>query len=78
MRLAKVQKPDFGKIIANMILEETKKQKPQHGEGVEGKGKKREREQEQINFSHTSSVRRGPVQFSRFRSITGAWDQWDN
>ena len=80
MRLAKVQKPDSGKIIANMILEETKKQKRQPGEGVEGKGKKREQEQEQeqTNSPHTSCSRRGPVPFPQFRSITGAWHQRDN
>ena len=78
MRFAKVQKPDFGRIIANTILEETKKQKPQHGEDVEGRGKKREREQEQIDFPHTSCVRQGPVPLSRFRSITGACHQRDN
>lgn len=41
MKLAKAQKPDFGKIIANMILEETNKWKSQRGEGVEGQGKER-------------------------------------
>ncbi len=64
MKLAKAQKPDFGKIIANMILEETNQRKSQRGEGVEGQGKERE----QINSSRASYVRRGPVPLSQCQS----------
>ena len=61
MKLAKAQKPDFGRIIANRILEETNKRKSQRAEGVEGQGKGRE----QIESSHASCVRRGVVPLSR-------------
>lgn len=52
-----------------MILEETKKQKPQHGEGVEGQGKERERKQ--INFPHISYVRLGFVPLSGCQPTRG-------
>ena len=61
MKLAKAQKPDFGRIIASRVLEETNKRKSQLVEEVDGQGK----EWEQINLSHTSYVRRGLVPLSR-------------
>ena len=57
IKLAKAQKPDLGRTIANMILEETDKRKSQRGEEIEGQ----EKEREQIDISHDSYIRRQPV-----------------
>ena len=61
IKLAKAQKPDLGRTIANMILEETDKRKSQRGEEIEGQ----EKEREQIDISHDSYIRRQPVPLSR-------------